>query len=156
SLSMPAQVVLRQAQLSITELSLDPANGPIWEQLSTLYDPRAHRINLSKAPLVRFAISQDDGGRWIAVELMHHLIGDHSTSDVMMSEIQVELERQYHTLPEPQPFRNMIAQARSGPTDIMHEKFFSNMLSEIDTPALPYGLTDVHRDGVDITESHLS
>ncbi|KAF9992221.1 hypothetical protein BGZ80_008652, partial [Entomortierella chlamydospora] len=29
------------------------------------------------------------------------------------------------------------------------------MLAEIDTPALPYGISDVHVDGVNVTESHL-
>src|SRR5262245_61682370 len=39
-LSQPAQVVWRQAQLSVTELKLDPRQGPIAEQLLQHFDPR--------------------------------------------------------------------------------------------------------------------
>ncbi|KAF9349886.1 hypothetical protein BGX26_011891, partial [Mortierella sp. AD094] len=53
-LSTPAQVVLRHAKLSITELTLDPADGNIIDQLTKLTDPREHRIDLTKAPLIRF------------------------------------------------------------------------------------------------------
>ncbi|KAF9343145.1 hypothetical protein BGX26_006200, partial [Mortierella sp. AD094] len=51
-----------------------------------------------------------------------------------------------HILPEPQQFRNLIAQVKSGPGNEIHEQFFTKMLAEIDTPALPYGLSDVHND----------
>jgi hypothetical protein len=34
NLSTPAQVVWREASLSVTELHLDPANGPIVNQLA--------------------------------------------------------------------------------------------------------------------------
>ncbi|KAF9086686.1 hypothetical protein BGX27_003140, partial [Mortierella sp. AM989] len=154
NLSSPAQVVLRHATISVTEIELNPVDGPLSEQLMKLFDPREHRIDLTQAPLIRFVISQDIDGRWMAVQLMHHLIGDHSTLEQMMIEIQTFLEGQGETLPSPQPFRNLIAQARSGPGDDAHEKFFTEMLAEIDTPALPYGMSDVHRNGVDVTESH--
>ncbi|KAG0005184.1 hypothetical protein BGZ80_005496, partial [Entomortierella chlamydospora] len=156
NLSKPAQVVLRQAQLSITELILNSSDGPISDQLNNLFNPREYRIDLTKAPLIQFAISQDVDGRWIAIELTHHLIGDHSTIDIMQNEIQVILEGRGDTLAALHPFRNLIAEVRSGPGAEAHEKFFTKMLSDIETPALPYGLADVHRDGVDITESHLS
>ncbi|KAF8941924.1 hypothetical protein BGZ46_006883, partial [Entomortierella lignicola] len=111
-----------------------------------LTDPREYRIDLTQGPLIRFVISQDVDGSWIAVELMHHMIGDHSTLEVMGNEIQAFLQHQEQTLQEPQPFRNLIAQVRSGPTSEIHEQFFTNMLAEIDTPALPFGLSDVHHD----------
>ncbi|KAF9998174.1 hypothetical protein BGZ80_006847, partial [Entomortierella chlamydospora] len=44
-LSTPAQVVLRHAPLSVTELKLDPADGPIPEQLKRRFDPHQHRID---------------------------------------------------------------------------------------------------------------
>ncbi|KAF9343152.1 hypothetical protein BGX26_006181, partial [Mortierella sp. AD094] len=60
-----------------------------------------------------------------------------------------------HLIQEPQPFRNLIAHVRSGPGVEVHEQFFTKMLADIDTPALPYGLSDIHDEGVDVTESYL-
>ncbi|KAF9357220.1 hypothetical protein BGX26_004056, partial [Mortierella sp. AD094] len=36
-----------------------------------------------------------------------------------------------------------------------HKHFFTKMLAEIDTPALPYGFSDIHDDDMDVTETHL-
>ncbi|KAF9342121.1 hypothetical protein BGX26_008291, partial [Mortierella sp. AD094] len=146
SLSTPAQVVWRKAKLSVRELSLDPINGSILDQISKIFDPRSYRVDLTKAPLIQFSVAQDTDGSWIVVELMHHLIGDHSTLDVMTNEIKATLAGRSESLLPPQPFRNLIAQARSGPGFESHEQFFTAMLAEIDTPALPYGLLNIHSD----------
>uniref|UniRef100_UPI0036DCE863 amino acid adenylation domain-containing protein n=1 Tax=Photorhabdus sp. RM322S TaxID=3342825 RepID=UPI0036DCE863 len=42
-LSVPAQVVWRQAPLSVTELTLNPADGTVIDQLTRRFDPRQHR-----------------------------------------------------------------------------------------------------------------
>ncbi|KAF9199106.1 hypothetical protein BGZ49_010819, partial [Haplosporangium sp. Z 27] len=155
NLSSPAQVVLRKAELSVTELSLDTSDGPIIDQITRLTDPREHRIDLTQGPLIRFVVAQDIDGHWIVVQLLHHIIGDQSTMQVMKTEIQMFIQNQAQSLPEPQPYRNLIAQVKSGPGNDVHERFFSKMLAEIDTPALPFGLSDVHDDGLDVTESEL-
>ncbi|KAF9176309.1 hypothetical protein BGZ49_006413, partial [Haplosporangium sp. Z 27] len=139
NLSSPAQVVLRQAKLSVTELSFDPSAGSIMDQITKHTDPREHRIDLTQGPLLRFVITQDIDGRWIVVELMHHIIGDHSTLELMGIEIQCIMQGQIQELSEPQPYRNLIFQVRSGPGNEIHEQFFGKMLADIDTPALPYG-----------------
>jgi amino acid adenylation domain-containing protein len=154
NMSTPAQVVWRQAPLSITELQLDPADGPIKDQLMTRLDPRVHRINVSQAPLMRFTIAKDSGDRWFLAELQHHLIGDHSTLDIMQVEVTAFMDGQGDTLPPPQPFRNLIAQVRSGKSHSDHERFFTEMLGDIDTPSLPFGLKDVHGHGGDIVSSY--
>ncbi|KAF9193801.1 hypothetical protein BGZ49_003243 [Haplosporangium sp. Z 27] len=156
NLSSPAQVVLRQATLLVTELILDPSDGPIIDQITALTDPREHRIDLTQGPLIRFIVAQDVDGSWIAAELMHHMIGDHSTLAIMGAEVDEFLKDSEQVLPAPQPFRNLIAQVRSGPGKEVHERFFTKMLAEIDTPALPFGLSDVHNGSLDISESHLT
>ncbi len=153
-LSTPAQVVLRHASLSITELSLNAAEGPIAEQLNQRFDPRHHRLDLTQPPLFRFVIARDSDGRWQLIELLHHLIGDHSTIEGMHNEIQAFLEGRGDLLPPPQPFRNLVSQARLGISQEAHEHFFKEMLAEVDEPTLPFGLAEVHRDGTKVTESH--
>src|SRR6266513_1592938 len=154
-LSKPAQVVWRQAQLSVTEVELDPRKGPIAEQLAEQFDPRRHRIDPTQAPLLHFAIAYDpDHDRWVVLQRMHHLIGDHSTLDVLHSEVYAFLMDRGHTLAPPQPFRNLVAQSRLGITQEEHERFFRQMLGEVTEPTLPFGLSDVQQDGGEITESH--
>ncbi|KAF9322964.1 hypothetical protein BG006_001914, partial [Podila minutissima] len=154
-ISSSVQVVWREAPLSITELQLDPAHGPVAKQLKEKFDPRNYRLDLAKASLVRFIATQDQStGDWVLVQLQHHLIGDHSTLELMNSEIQVILEGQGHTLPQPEPYRNLIAQVRLGAKEAEHERFFKTMLSDVDTPSLPYGMAVTHADSTMMTESH--
>ncbi|KAF9347276.1 hypothetical protein BGX26_001235, partial [Mortierella sp. AD094] len=154
-ISRPVQVVLRHASTSIDELPLSPVDGPILEQLMARFNTSECRIDLTQAPLIRFAVAQDGDGRWILVRLMHHLIDDQYSSAKINFEIQALLEGQEEKMRSPKPLRDFIAQTQSGPSAEDHELFFTNMLAEIDTPALPYGLSNVHNDGMDVTESHL-
>ncbi|MEK9495952.1 amino acid adenylation domain-containing protein [Photorhabdus sp. P32] len=153
-LSAPAQVVCHQAPLSVTELTLNPADGPISDQLAQRFDPRRHRIDLNQAPLLRFVVAQERDGRWIVLQLLHHLIGDHTTLEVMNSEVQVFLAGRIDSLPAPVPFRHLVAQARQGISQAEHTRFFTDMLAEVDEPTLPFGLAEAHHDGSQVTESH--
>ncbi|WXG14266.1 amino acid adenylation domain-containing protein [Xenorhabdus griffiniae] len=158
-LPAPAQVVWRQAPLSVTELTLDPADGPVGEQLAHRFDPRQYRFDLSQAPLLRFVVAQETAaqetdGRWHVLQLQHHLIGDHTTMEVMHREVQVCLAGQDDNLPVPVPFRNLVAQARLNANQAEHTRFFTDMLADVDEPTLPFGLTEVHRDGSQVTQSH--
>ncbi|KAL1915185.1 uncharacterized protein VTP21DRAFT_7461 [Calcarisporiella thermophila] len=118
-----------------------------------MFNPLHHRIDLRQAPLIRFITAQESDGRWILVRLQHHLIGDHSTMETFNIEIQAFLEGHGNTLPPPLPYRNLIAQARLGVSQDEHERFFKEMLADIESPTLPYGLTNVHGDGAEVTEA---
>ncbi|WP_340622361.1 condensation domain-containing protein [Xenorhabdus siamensis] len=150
----PVQVVWRQAPLSVTELTLDPAEGPGQTSNRQRFDPRHYRLDLSEAPLLRFVVAQETDGRWLFLQLLHHLIGDHETLEVMHREVQACLTGQEESLPAPVPFRNLVAQARLGMSQEAHTRFFTEMLAEVEEPTLPFGLTEVHRDGSQVTESH--
>ncbi|WP_036047357.1 condensation domain-containing protein, partial [Paraburkholderia mimosarum] len=152
-LSNPAQVVWRQASLPVTELKLSPADGPVTVQLAGRFDPHQYRIDLSQAPLLRFVVAQDELGRWILLTLLHHLISDHSTLEVMQAEVRAFMEDPGATLPSPEPFRNLIAQARLGTSTEEHERFFQAMLADVTEPTLPFGLAEVHRDGSQVGET---
>ncbi|WP_350307472.1 amino acid adenylation domain-containing protein, partial [Photorhabdus viridis] len=153
-LSEPAQVVWRQVPLSVTELTLDPADGPVGDQLVQRFDPHHYRIDLGQAPLLRFVVAQETDGRWFLLELLHHLIGDHTTLDVMNREVQAYLTEQEDSLPSPVSFRNLVAEARLGVSQEAHTRFFTDMLAAVDESTLPFGLTEVHSDGSQVTESH--
>ncbi|KOY60144.1 hypothetical protein AM629_21030, partial [Photorhabdus heterorhabditis] len=153
-LSAPAQVVWRQATLSVMELTLDSADGPVRTQLVQRFDPRHYRLDLGQAPLLRFVVAQETDGRWIVLQLLHHLIGDHTTLEVMNREVQAFLAGQGNSLSAPVPFRNLVAEARLGVSQEEHTRFFTDMLAEVEEPTLPFGLAEVHLDGSQETESY--
>ncbi|MCA1370153.1 amino acid adenylation domain-containing protein, partial [Bradyrhizobium sp. BRP14] len=154
-LSSPVQVVWRNAPLEIAEVELDEDGGPGHEQLKRRFDPRHYRIDLGRAPLLRFVTAREPGtGRWLLLELHHHLIGDHTASEVMRGEVRAVLEGRAHELGTPQPFRNLVAQARLGVDATTHEAFFRAMLGDIGEPSLPFGLSEVHGDGSGVGEAH--
>ncbi len=154
-LSVPVQVVWRQASLSVTELTLDLADGPVSEQLAQRFDPRHYRLDLRQAPLLRFVVAQEKpDGRWLLLRHQHHLIGDHTTLDVMNREVRAYLSGEEEHLPAPVPFRNLIAQVRMGVSQEEHIHFFTDMLVEVEEPTLPFGLTEVYRSDLQMTEYH--
>ncbi|UPJ46489.1 amino acid adenylation domain-containing protein [Bradyrhizobium sp. 200] len=153
-LSTPAQVVWRRAPLIVTEVELD-RESPVHEQLARRFDPRRNRIDLRQAPLLRFAVARDPGrdDRWLLLVLLHHLIGDHSTLEVMHDEVRKILSGRGHELTDPYPFRNLLAQTLDSDTTAEHERFFRSMLSHIDEPTTPFGLDRVHGDGRGVAEA---
>jgi amino acid adenylation domain-containing protein len=154
-LSRAAQVVWRQAPLSVTDVVLNPANGPVTEQLSRRFDSCRHRIDLTQAPVLRFIVAHDPGaGRFILMQLQHHLIDDASSLQFFYSEVQAFLAGRGEKLPSPQPFRNLIGQVRLGKSAAEHERFFRSMLADIEEPTLPFGLAEVHLDGAQVGQTH--
>jgi hypothetical protein len=109
----PVQVVWRKAVLQVEEVELESVDGDVSKQLYERFNPRQYRIDIRQAPMLRVYIAYDSTHeRWLMMELLHHLAGDHSTVEVMQEEIQAHLLGQGGRLPEPQPFRDLVAQGR--------------------------------------------
>ena len=79
--------------------------------------------------------------------------GDHSTMEVMQSEVEAHLLGKADRLPRPLPFRNLVAQARLGMSQEEHEAYFRKLLSDVEEPTAPFGLLDVQGDGSGIEEA---
>ncbi len=152
-LGSPVQVVLRQASVEVSELVLDGNGEAIAKQLQDRIHPARYRMDLAQAPLLRFVVAEEAGGRWQAIMLLHHLVGDHSTLAILNEEVQATIDGQAHLLPEPQPYRNLVAHARLGLPASAHEAFFSKMLGDVDTPTLPFGLALAHDDMAPVYEA---
>ncbi|MBH5403202.1 AMP-binding protein, partial [Bradyrhizobium sp. CNPSo 4010] len=153
-LSRPAQVVWRNAPLEVSEIELAGCDGAGLDELRLRFDPRRQRIDLGRAPLLRFVIAREPGSaRWLVLQLLHHLIGDHTTLEVMHAEVKTVLEGREHELTEPQPFRNLVAQAHLGGDAKADEAFFRELLADIDEPTTPFGLREVRGDGSGISEA---
>jgi amino acid adenylation domain-containing protein len=152
----PVQVVWRHAVLPVEEVMLDAGAEDVSKQLYARFNPRRWRIDIRQAPLLRVYFAYDRvQERWLMMQLLHHLSGDHVTVELMREEIQVHLLGQAKQLPPPLPFRNLVAQARLGVSQREHEDFFRKQLGDVDEPTAPFGLLDVHGDGTGIEESKM-
>ena len=157
-LSEPMQAVWRRAPLIIEEISFDPAAGDVAEQLRARYLAQRYRIDISQAPMMRAYISPGDLNgaperRWFMFLLFHHLAIDHLTVEIVLQEVQAHLLGRAEWLPAPLPFRNFVAQARLGVSRDEHEKFFREMLADVDEPTAPFGYLGVKEDGAGIKEA---
>uniref|UniRef100_UPI001BDF0AE8 condensation domain-containing protein n=1 Tax=Mesorhizobium sp. dw_380 TaxID=2812001 RepID=UPI001BDF0AE8 len=113
------------------------------------------RLDLTQAPLLRFVVAKDPGAdHWLVLAVHHHLIGDHSTLEILHEEIEAILEGHEDDLPAAEPFRNVVAQARLGVSEAEHERYFRERLGDIDEPMLPFGLAEVRGDGKEVVEAY--
>jgi len=152
----PVQVVWRRAPLQVEEVELDPAGGDAAEQLYARFDPRHHRIDLRRAPMIRAHVARDEpGGRWLFYYLRHHFVMDHTTVEVWWREIAAHLAGRADTLPKPLPFRNYVAQTRLGVSRDEHREFFTGLLGDVDEPTAPFGVLDVRGEGAAMAEARL-
>src|SRR5262249_62107173 len=70
----PAQVVWRQARLSVEEVMLERQAGDAGGQLYEGFDPRRNRIDKREAPLLRGEVAHDGEGQGgVVVLLFQHL-----------------------------------------------------------------------------------
>jgi amino acid adenylation domain-containing protein len=155
-LPQPVQVVQRRVLLPVEEVPIEGKEGDAAERLLTLFDPRRFRIDVREAPLMRAFFARDDAnGRWLLLLLNHHLAMDHTTLEILIGEVQAHLLGEADRLPPPLPFRNFVAQARLGVSEAEHEAFFCRILSDVDEPTAPFGLSDVQGDGSEIEEARV-
>ncbi|HEV2734483.1 MAG TPA: AMP-binding protein, partial [Longimicrobiaceae bacterium] len=156
-LGEPVQVVWREARLEVEEVELDPAGGDAAKQLRVRFDPRHQRLDVRRAPLMRVYVARDAArDRWAMLWQLHHLIGDHVSSDVLRKEIRAHMLGRAEELPAPLPFRNYVAQARRGVGRAEHEAFFRELLGDVEEPTAPFGLLDVWGDGSGVAEARLA
>ncbi|SMC30007.1 Condensation domain-containing protein, partial [Andreprevotia lacus DSM 23236] len=155
-LVQPMQVVWRSARLPVIEITLDPAQGDLAQQMEQRFDPAHTRIDITQAPLMRCHIAEEaPGGSWLLHFAAHHLALDHSTFEMLIAESAAIEQGREAELPAPVPFRNFVAQARLGVSEQEHEQFFTELLGHIDEPTAPFGLLDVQGDGSDVQEASL-
>ncbi|MFJ7281090.1 condensation domain-containing protein, partial [Kitasatospora sp. NPDC098663] len=149
----PVQVVLREAELPVTEVELDDAEG---HPVDRLLAAAGGWLELDRAPLLSAHVAAEPGtGRWLALLRIHHLVQDHTALEVLLGELRAFLSGRMAELPEPLPFREFVAQARLGVPREEHERYFAELLGDVDETTAPYGLTDVHGDGTAGARAHL-
>lgn len=154
-LPQPVQVVFRHAMLPVEELAGGRDAVP---RLRARMVPERQRLELAVAPLMRLVVAPDaEGQTWHALLQLHHLICDHEALEAMLAEVMSCLEGhsgQTQELLPALPYRNHVAQTLAAARLDDAEAFFRKKLGSVYEPTIPYGLSDVRRDGRGMTESH--
>jgi amino acid adenylation domain-containing protein len=149
-LSKPVQVVYRSVTLPLEVMAL-PSERDAVEALSEHTDPRNTRLNLRRAPLLSAFVAEDaQRGEWLLSLLVHHLICDHVTLELVLDEVRTLLNGDGAHLPRPLPLRNLVAQVGRVPLS-EHEAYFREELGDIDAPTAPFGILDVQLDSSELT-----
>ncbi|MDV5143319.1 amino acid adenylation domain-containing protein [Streptomyces sp. SBC-4] len=153
----PVQVVRRHAELSVTDVVLDPGST---DAVADLVEAGGARMDLGTAPLLdlhRAAVpGEERPERWLALIRAHHMVRDGTALDVLLEEVTAFLAGRGDTLPDPLPFRTFVAQARGGVERAEHERYFAGLLGDVGETTAPYGLADAHGDGSTLTRARLA
>ncbi|WP_244131951.1 non-ribosomal peptide synthase/polyketide synthase [Burkholderia plantarii] len=153
-LEEPVQVVWREAPLPVEEIELDAARGDVAAQLRAQFDFRTRRLDITRAPMMRIVHAHDPvRQRHVALLLFHHLIDDATSLRYMGIEVDAHLHGQAAALPPPVPYRNYVVQTRLGVDLAAQERFFREMLHDVDEPTLPFGLVDVLSSDAELEEA---
>jgi len=157
-LSEPVQVVLRKVPLIVEELEFLQNEDDVAKQIQEKFDPRSYRLDVRQTPLIHISISYDSkNNRWLMQQLVHHLIDDQITMNIVRDEIGLHLSDKTSELSEPIPFREFIflsqskAQSKVGIEE--HKEFFKKLLGDVEEPTVPFGLTGTHVDPFGISEA---
>ena len=151
-LAEPVQVVWRQAQVPVREVTLDPGGDAARQLLAAA----GSWMEVARPPLLRACVTAaGEPGRWLALVQIHHLLQDHTAMEVTLEEVGAFLTGRGDQLAAPLPFRNFVAQARLGVAREEHERFFAGLLGDVTEPTAPFGLLDVRGDGTAAAQARL-
>ncbi|MEU9348492.1 amino acid adenylation domain-containing protein [Streptomyces sp. NPDC048278] len=148
----PVQVVWRRAELRIESVDLDLEDSA--DPVAALVGVVGRSMDLSRAPLMDVHTARTAGGRQLVLLRMHHLVQDHTGMALLLQEVRAFMRGEEAQLPAPVPFREYVAQARSGVSGTEHERFFAELLGDVSEPTAPFGLLDVRGDGVEVVRAH--
>ncbi|MBO9883430.1 non-ribosomal peptide synthetase, partial [Xanthomonas sp. D-109] len=155
-LSEPVQVVWREAPLHVETIDVGDGHGEFEERMVACIDPRRKRLDLGQAPLIRLYAARDVAtGEWLAMRLVHHVIDDVTTAQLLDHEILAHIQGREAELPFPLPFKLAVMRARRAGDAESQERFFRSMLADVEEPTTPFGLRDVHGDGTSVSEARI-
>ncbi|NQY36425.1 MAG: amino acid adenylation domain-containing protein, partial [Alteromonadaceae bacterium] len=150
--SSPVQVVQRQAKVQVHHINLESDAEVVQNPLS-LRDQLPAMV-MSEAPLLRVLVASTKGqAPYYFHQQYHHIISDHVGNDVLWSEVEAILSGCIEELPQPAPYRDFVAQVIEQSRKLDAQTYFSEQLSDITEPTLPFGLIDVRGNGQEVARA---
>ncbi|MET7329827.1 amino acid adenylation domain-containing protein [Nonomuraea sp. NPDC005650] len=149
----PVQVVWRRAVLPVEEVALDPrAADPVAELVAA----GGQTMDLGRPPMLDAHIAAEPrSDRWLVLVRAHHMVRDGTALEVLLAEILAIMTGRGDELPRPLPFRDFVAQARGGVRRSEHERYFRELLGDVEEPTAPYGVADVRGDGAGVVRAQI-
>ncbi|WP_206539846.1 condensation domain-containing protein, partial [Kordia zhangzhouensis] len=145
------QVVLREAVLPVTPIVLQGKTSVV-EELQAIVKSGHHYMDVSKGPLLQLHTAEDSKNYYLLLK-QHHLIMDHVGLEIITKEVFAYLSGEAASLPAPSLYRNFIGHVLHTQSVSDSEAYFKARFESIESPTLPFGLQNVHGDGVNIVES---
>ena len=145
--SQALQVVLRQVELSVEQLSVDSSQD-ILPQVEQEIAPAHLHMDLTTAPLLRVKVADDVANEaYYLVLHNHHLVIDHIGMAKVGEEIMMYLSGQAGLLPKPSLYRHYIGDTLNKDKLAKSKEYFSGLYAGIDTPTYPFNLSNTKIDG---------
>ncbi|MGC4060737.1 MAG: amino acid adenylation domain-containing protein [Aquabacterium sp.] len=152
-LEAPVQVVLREASLHVEAIDMQAAHDQgLSEQdaLKAMMAPQHMHMDLSQAPMVRLV-----AGPSHALLMLHHLISDHVSLEVILTEVAACMQGQAKQWPAAVPYRDFVWHGLQHAQSDEAQAHFSQRLGDVDQPCTPFGMANVHGDGGTLSEARL-
>jgi amino acid adenylation domain-containing protein len=148
-MSKPVQVVYRNVTLPLEIVAVSGERDAL-DVLREHTDPQNLRLDVRHAPMLAAYAAEDvQSGEWLLSLLVHHLICDHVTMELVLGEVRTLLRGEGERLAAPVPFRNLVAQVGKVPLS-GHETYFREQLGDVDAPTAPFGILDVQVKSTDL------
>jgi amino acid adenylation domain len=156
-LPQAVQIVLHEARMKPVPLLLN-GEGDVLERLKNHLREAVLNMDLSQAPLISLRPVYPKGrdGRCYGFITFHHIIMDHVSLDVMMAEVSKIMAGEAFQLPKAVPYRDFVADSLRRIEARNAKAFFQEQLSDVTEPATPFGLVNVHGDGIGIEEARMT
>jgi amino acid adenylation domain-containing protein/thioester reductase-like protein len=152
-LPQPVQVVYRRATLQVDDVALDLTRNAR-EQVAEWMRPERQRLDLTRAPLMRLRVMPASRDGFYVLMQLHHIIEDAISMRTLIAEVVAWLTG-VTQWPESVPYRNHVARSLALAQRHDSEAFFRSRFGDVDEPAAPFGILDVHGDGTQIEEFRL-
>src|SRR5581483_1742394 len=151
-LPRPVQVVYRHAILPVEELVLR-ADTDSLDQIKGYMAPELQKLDLGQALLLRLKIARAaDGVHWYALLQIHHLLCDHESLELLLTEVISHLKGKVEALSPPLAYRTHVAESIAHALRQDAGAFFRGKLADIDEPTAPFGLLEVFGHGSQVEE----
>ncbi|CAM1358023.1 amino acid adenylation domain-containing protein [Tenacibaculum xiamenense] len=149
------QVVSREVTLSEEQLILDQS-GDILSELEVLTSPGNQWMDISKAPLLKLKLADDTkSNNYYLIINQHHLILDHVGMEKITIEVEEYLSGNAASLSEPVLYRDFIGHTLHLQKTNNSELYFKELLTGIEEPTYPFGLSDIRGNGGSLKESEI-